>query len=79
MNSAKRCESEKTSDTPLEKLWDEHDLHRITGRAVGSLRRDRLLGKGFPFVKLGHLVRYCPQDVRDHIRRNLHGVNREAK
>jgi hypothetical protein len=57
--------------TELEPLLDETACSRITGRSVASLRRDRLLGQGCPYVKLQGLVRYRPQDVRAYIESNL--------
>jgi predicted DNA-binding transcriptional regulator AlpA len=53
----------------LEKLIDESELSRIIGRSVPSIRRDRLAGRGIPYVKLGHLVRYDVSDVRDYLDR----------
>jgi hypothetical protein len=46
-----------------EHLFDEHDLARITKRSVASVRRDRLLKKGCPYIKIGSSVRYLPSDV----------------
>jgi hypothetical protein len=68
--------SERTGDVPksageLEPLLDEFEYARITGRSVSSVRRDRLLGSGCPYVKLGALVRYRPADVRSYLERNL--------
>lgn len=42
---------------------DEREAARITGRAVQTLRNDRLLGKGFPYVKIGRSVRYNLAEV----------------
>ena len=47
----------------LESLLDEHDLARLTKRSVASIRRDRLLKKGCPYLKIGSSVRYRPSDV----------------
>jgi hypothetical protein len=65
---------EDADGNQLEPLFDEFELSRITGRSVGSHRRDRLLGIGCPYVKLNALVRYRPQDVRAYIERNLRGT-----
>jgi len=48
-------------------LYSERDLARITGRSIASIRRDRMFGVGCPFVKIGKLVRYSPQDVREYL------------
>jgi hypothetical protein len=47
----------------LEYLFDERDLARITKRSVASVRRDRLLKKGCPYIKIGSSVRYLPSDL----------------
>jgi hypothetical protein len=60
-------------DTQLEPNLDEYEASRITGRSVASLRRDRLLRQGLPFVKWGRLVRYRPSDIRAHQAANLYG------
>jgi hypothetical protein len=44
-------------------LVDEREAARILCRAVGSLRRDRLLGQGCRYVKLGAMIRYRPRDI----------------
>jgi predicted DNA-binding transcriptional regulator AlpA len=49
-------------------LLDEHDLARITKRSLASIRRDRLLKKNCPFVKIGTSVRYLRSDVEDWLR-----------
>jgi hypothetical protein len=59
-----------SGENEIEPLLDEYEFSRITGRSVGSARRDRLLGRGCPFIKLGALVRYRPSDVRDYIQQN---------
>jgi len=60
----------KVVTTQIEPLFDEFEYSRITGRSVASARRDRLCGIGCPHVKLGHLVRYRPEDVRTYIEQN---------
>jgi hypothetical protein len=52
----------------LEDLLDEHDLARITKRSLASIRRDRLLRKNCPFIKIGTSVRYMRTDVEDWLR-----------
>src|SRR5690348_3636281 len=51
----------------LEPLCNERELARIIGRSIGSLRRDRMLGIGIPFIRLGKLIRYDPRDVREYL------------
>jgi predicted DNA-binding transcriptional regulator AlpA len=54
----------KTVSTSLEALMTEHDVARITGMSVASVRRWRLLRQGGPvWTKIGAAVRYRPSDV----------------
>ena len=43
-------------------LWDENELSAKSGIAVSTLQKQRVRGDGIPFVKMGRLVRYRPQD-----------------
>jgi len=79
MNTSQTCERESIANTQLEPLLDEHDYAAITGRSVASARRDRLLRKGCPYVKLGCLVRYRPSDVRSYIAENVRGAQGDAR
>ena len=45
-------------------LFNEHEVARITGMSLASVRRWRLLGFGPKPIKLGAAVRYHPDDVR---------------
>jgi hypothetical protein len=74
MNTSQDCERASTANSQLEPLLNEHDYTAITGESVATARRNRLLGKGCPFVKLGALVRYRPEDVRAYIARNLKAI-----
>jgi predicted DNA-binding transcriptional regulator AlpA len=48
----------------IETLLNEHDVARITGLSVASVRRWRLMRTGGPvFIKIGAAVRYRPEDV----------------
>jgi hypothetical protein len=62
------------SEEELERLQNEREYAAITGESLGTVRRNRLLGKGCPFVKLGFLVRYRPSDIRAYILSNLRPV-----
>jgi predicted DNA-binding transcriptional regulator AlpA len=44
-------------------LLNEHDLARITGLSVASVRRWRLLRQGPKYIKIGASVRYKPEDI----------------
>jgi hypothetical protein len=47
----------------LEGLLNEHDVARITGWSVASVRRWRLLKQGPRFLKLNSAVRYRPEKL----------------
>jgi hypothetical protein len=53
----------RSIDKSSEHLWDEHEVASITSRSVASVRRDRLLRRGCPYVKIGASVRYRRSDV----------------
>jgi hypothetical protein len=78
-HDSQHSERISAADNALEPLINEHECSRITGRSVPSLRRDRLLGIGIPFVKLTSLVRYDPNDIRAYIERNRRGGHTEPK
>ena len=47
----------------IETLLNEHDVARITGLSVASVRRWRLLHQGPRYLKIGSAVRYQPDDL----------------
>ena len=44
-------------------LLNEHDVARITGLSVASVRRWRLLRQGPKYLKIGAAVRYKAEDI----------------
>lgn len=42
----------------LDPLLSDRDVEKITGRARSTLQKDRVVGSGIPFVRIGRLVRY---------------------
>jgi len=44
---------------------NEKQVASITGRALSTLRNERFLGKGIPYIKIGKSVRYKYDDVID--------------
>ena len=50
-----------------DRLLDDRDVAQITGRARSTLQKDRLIGTGIPFVRLGRLVRYRMSDVNAYL------------
>ena len=79
MNPSKYSERESVASTQMEPLLNEYEFAKITGRSVASARRDRFLGKGCPYVKLGFLVKYRPSDVRAYIAQNVRGAQTEIR
>jgi predicted DNA-binding transcriptional regulator AlpA len=52
-----------TLNDVLERLLSEHEVARITGLSVASVRRWRLLRQGPKYIKIGAAVRYKPEDI----------------
>lgn len=46
-----------------DQLIDDREVARLTGRARPTIQKDRLYGRGIPFVRVGRLVRYRLSDV----------------
>jgi len=53
-----------TANNSIETLLNEHDVARITGLSVASVRRWRLFRQGPKYLKLGAAVRYRIEDIR---------------
>lgn len=51
------------ANNTLETLLNEHDVARITGLSVASVRRWRLFRQGPKYLKIGAAVRYKPEDI----------------
>lgn len=45
------------------KYLNETMVAEITGRALSTLRNERAMGRGIPYVKVGRSVRYDLADV----------------
>jgi predicted DNA-binding transcriptional regulator AlpA len=50
-----------------DRLLSDREVEKITGRARSTLQKDRVLGAGIPFVRLGRLVRYKESVVQAYI------------
>jgi predicted DNA-binding transcriptional regulator AlpA len=63
----------------IETLLNEHDVARITGLSVASVRRWRLLHQGPKYLKIGAAVRYQAEDLSAWLEsRPCGGEQREA-
>jgi hypothetical protein len=45
-------------------LFSQETVAAIRGCSLATLERDRWVGIGIPFVKMGRLVRYRKSDIR---------------
>ena len=52
-----------TLSNTLAELLNEHDVARVTGLSVASVRRWRLFRQGPKYIKIGSAVRYKPEDI----------------
>lgn len=62
-------------------LLTDIDLEKITGMSRSSWQKDRISGGKdmLPFVRIGRLIRYRPEDVEAWIARNIHSNTSEPK
>jgi predicted DNA-binding transcriptional regulator AlpA len=58
------------------KYVDERAVSQITGRALATLRNDRYVGQGIPYVKMGRSVRYRLDDVINYMESHKVKTNR---
>lgn len=50
-----------------EKYLTEKQVAEITNRALSTMRNDRFLNQGIPYIKIGKSVRYNLQDVINYM------------
>ena len=63
----------------LEELLNEHDVARITGLSLASVRRWRLLRQGPKYIKIGAAVRYKPEDLTSWLESRPTGGEQSAE
>ena len=51
----------------IDPLLSDREVSRIVGRAVSTLQKDRVLGTGIQFIKIGRLIRYRQSDVAAYL------------
>jgi predicted DNA-binding transcriptional regulator AlpA len=57
-----------TANNTVETLLNEHDVARITGMSVATVRRWRLFREGPRYIKVsGSAVRYRPEDLKAYL------------
>jgi len=50
-----------------DRLIDDRELSRRIGRARSTLQKDRVAGRGIPYVRVGTLIRYRESDIATYI------------
>ena len=50
-----------------DRMYDTPELSQLINRSTWALIADRKYGRGIPFVRLGHLVRYRASDVAAYL------------
>ena len=54
-----------------QKLYNEVEAADMLNMSIAWMQRMRWSGNGPPFVKIGHAVRYRPEDIQDWINERL--------
>ena len=67
METATKAVTRALKEVDLEPLLDERDVAEITRRSLASVRRDRQMRKGVPFIRIGSSIRYRPQSLREFL------------
>jgi predicted DNA-binding transcriptional regulator AlpA len=68
-----------TASNGIETLLNEHDVARITGLSVASVRRWRLLRQGPKYLKIGAAARYKPEDITAWLESRPSGGGHQAE
>lgn len=63
----RRISAATVNDLRNQPYLNEVEVSAITGRAVSTLRNDRFLRRGIPYVKDGKRVMYRTMDVFNHM------------
>jgi hypothetical protein len=48
-------------------LLSDYDLEALGIKSRSTAQKDRVAGRGIPFIKIGRLVRYRPADVEKYL------------
>jgi hypothetical protein len=51
----------------VERLLSDYDLEAAQIKSRSTAQKDRVAGRGIPFIKIGRLVRYRPTDVEKYL------------
>ena len=53
-----------TNHSAFERLLNDHEVAALVGVSVATVRRWRLLRKGPRYLRIGVLIRYRPESIR---------------
>jgi len=68
-----------TEGNELKALLTEHEVARLTGLSVASVRRWRLFAQGPRYLKIGAAVRYRSEDVDQWLSSRPTGGGQEGR
>jgi Helix-turn-helix domain len=57
----------------MQPLVDERETARLLKRKLQTLRNDRSMKRGLPYIKVGRSVRYSVEDIENYLQ--AHRVN----
>lgn len=57
-------------DAPLSALFSQETVGAILNCSLATIERDRWIGAGIPFVKIGRMVRYRKKDIHDWLEKH---------
>jgi hypothetical protein len=52
-------------------LFSQETVAAIRGCSLATMERDRWIGTGVPFIKMGHLVRYKKSVIREWLNQHV--------
>jgi hypothetical protein len=52
----------------MQPLVDEQEAAKLLKRGVQSLRNDRSMRRGLPYIKVGRSVRYSLEDIQEYLK-----------
>lgn len=54
----------------MKKMLSEFEAAELLSISVAKLRRDRWVGTGLPYIRLGRTVRYSVEEISSYLERN---------
>lgn len=56
----------------MKRRYTEKEVAELYGVSLSKMRQDRILKKGFPYIKIGKSVRYREEDLINNEEMNFH-------